>query len=416
MSLKESSASSLVYGIVVGGGEDDPAPDQSNGLRVYFPSIHGKDVNIKHLAFSPRLLGPDRQSMQSFSGGLDYGSLVVAYKDTGSNQCQILGLANDLNNRENSIGGNSNLLFLAPQIAAQFTRQMGINRPPKVQKSSEGGAEIYKIQEQGAHFHDLLKGLPTHGALFPMAGLPIDPVKAIRTAIAAASAIPSAGLLASLPGIVMSLGTLANTILANRNNNKKLKTSVPRDTFNAFVSMSTLIQSMEQGEGAGFLTGGKVDEETYVNNAIDLISQTSNVSDLMTVMNRLQSDETLFGMDKYGPTIVDEESPFGAVQRSYTPSGKQATLTPAVVAAGASAISSLMSSAGFPSVIPGQNMFGESAGTILNMMQRIPGGGFGQALSIAQALNTSGAAQQLFSVANEVFSGGNPLNKLTGGG
>ena len=414
MSLKESAASSLLYGIVVGGGEDDPAPDQSNGLRVYFPSIHGKDVNIKHLAFSPRLLGPDRQSMQSFSGGLDYGSLVVAYKDTGSNQCQILGLANDMNNRESSIAGNSNLLFLAPQIAAQFTRQMGINRPPKTQRSSEGGAEVYKIQEQGPHFHDLLKGLPTHGALFPMAGIPIDPVSAIRTAIAAASSIPSAGLLNSLPGIVMSLGTLANIILSNRNNNKKLKKSVPRDTLNAFISMSTLIQSMEQGEGAGFLSGGRVDEEIYVENAIELISQTNNVSDLMTVMTRLQSDETLFGMEKYGPTVGEQDSPFGTIQQSITPSGRQATITPATVAAGFSALSSLMSGSGFPSAIPGQNMFGESSGTILNMMQRIPGGGFGQALSIAQALNTSGAAQALFSVANEVFSGGNPLNKLGG--
>ena len=409
-----SNKSSLLYGIIVGGGEDDPAPDQSNGLRVYFPSIHGKDVDPKHLAFSPRLLSPDRQGMQSFSGGLDYGSLVVAYKDPGSSQCQILGLANDLNNRESSIPGNMNLM-MGTVVAAAVLKNMGMNRPPKTQRTSEGGAEVYKIQEQGPHFHDLLKGLPTHGALFPMAGIPIDPVKAIRTAISAASAIPGADLLNSLPGIVMSLGSLVNKLTADRNKNKKLKNTMPAETFNAFVSMSALIQSMEQGEGAGFLSGGRVDEDTYTENAMNLLAQTTNLSDIMSVMTRLQSDESLFGMDKYGPTIVEEQSPFGTIQRSITASGKQSTLTPATVAAGASAISSLMSGAGFPSVIPGQNMFGESSSTILNMMQRIPGGGFGQALALAQSLNTSGAAQQLFSVANEVFSGGNPLNKLGGG-
>ena len=104
MSLpKSSAASGLLYGIVVGGDQSDPDPDQANGLRVYFPTIHGKDVKIKDLAFSPRILSPDRAAMQSFSGGLDPGSMVVAYKDTGSTQCQILGLASDLNNYESNI-------------------------------------------------------------------------------------------------------------------------------------------------------------------------------------------------------------------------------------------------------------------------------------------------------------------------
>ena len=406
-----SNKSSLLYGIVVGGGEDDPAPDQSNGLRVYFPSIHGKDVDIKHLAFSPRILGADRLSMQSFSGGLDYGSLVVAYKDPGSSQCQILGLAGDMNNRESSIPGNANLLLLAPQIAQQFARTMGVNRPPKTQLSSEGGAQVFKATEQGEHFHDLLKGLPTHGALFPLAGIPIDPIKSIRTAVSAAQQIAGGDIISALPGVVMSLGTVLNTILANRNNNKKIKTEMNPATFNAFVSMSTLMQTMEQSEGAGFLTANRVDEEVYVGNCIDLLSQATNVSDLMTVMTRLQSDPTITGADKFPPTVVEQDGAFGKTFQSYAASGQQVALTPAVTALALNTISKLMSGGGFPSVIPGQNLFGGAAPSILNMLQRLPSSQFGQAMALLQQVNTSGVAQEIDNMVKQVVrDGGNPIN------
>lgn len=417
MSLpKNSSASGLLYGIVVGGDQSDPDPDQANGLRVYFPTVHGKDVNVKHLAFSPRLLSPDRASMQSFAGGIDPGSMVVAYKDTGSTQCQILGLASDLNNYESNIPGNIGLLQMAPILAQYLNKSTGVSRPPTIQESSEGGAKIFKINERGDHNHNLLKGLPTHGALFPMNGIPIDPIKNIMTAIQATSSIPGAGLLNSLPGIAMSLGGLMNTLLSSRNLSKNLKKAMPITAFNAMASLGNLIQSVEQGESTGFLTSGRVDMDTYVANSVEILSQCTNLSDVTTAMTRLQSDTSLFGIENLSPTIIEQETPFGMIKSSISPTGQQIELTPATVAAGFSAISKLMSGSGFPGVVPGENMFGESAGTILNMMQRIPGGGgFSQALSIAQQLNTSGIAQQVFDVANEVFSGGNPLNKLGGG-
>lgn len=412
MSNKDSTVSSgLVYGIVVGGNEDDPAPDQSNGVRIFFPSIHGKDVDIKHLAFSPRILGADRLSMQSFPGGLDYGSLVVAYKDSGSNQCQVLGVANDLNNRETSIPGNANLLLLAPQIAQQFARTMGINRPPKTQLSSEGGAQVYKAIEQGDHFHDLLKGLPTHGALFPLVGIPIDPIKSIRTAVTAAQQIAGGDIIGALPGIAMSLGTLLNTILANRKNNKRIRTAMNNATFNAFVSMSTLMQTMEQSEGAGFMTASRVDEDVYVENSIELLSQATNISDLTTVMTRLQSDPTITGADKFPPTVVEQNGAFGKTYQSYSATGQQVSLTPAVTALALNTISKLMSGGGFPSVIPGQNLFGGAAPSILNMLQRLPSGQFGQAMALLQQVNTSGVAQEIDKMVKQVVrDSGNPIN------
>jgi hypothetical protein len=409
MSLpKNSAASGMVYGIVVGGDMTDPDPAQAGGLRVYFPTIHGKGVNPKHLAFSPRLVAPTRSGMQDFVGGLDPGSLVVALKDTGSNQCQIIGLANDLNNRDSTIAGNNDLL---QNITKFFTQSTGVSQPPNIQKSSRGGAEIYKPVEKGDHFHDLLKGLPTHGALFPLAGTPIDAVSSIRTALQAAAAIPGLDVLSKLPGVASSLGSLLNDITSNPLLNKLISQALPRDVLNAVNSMSRLVQSVEQGESAGFMTSGRVNPEVYTKNAVDLLSQCTNVSDVTTALTRLQSDSSLFGMEAYGPVVVEQETPFGKVQMSYDTGGNQFTFSPQSVVAAAGALSKLMSGAGFPGAVPGENMFGQSAGTILNMMQRIPGGqGFSQALSMAQALNTSGAAQQVFNMAKKVYEGGSPLD------
>jgi hypothetical protein len=416
MSLpKSSAASGLLYGIVVGGDQSDPDPDQANGLRVYFPTIHGKDVKVKDLAFSPRILSPDRAAMQSFSGGLDPGSMVVAYKDTGSTQCQILGLASDLNNYESNIPGNIGLLQIAPILAQFLNMSTGVSRPPTIQESSEGGAKIFKINERGDHNHNLLKGLPTHGALFPLNGRPIDPIKSITTAIQAALSIPDIGILNALPGIAMSLGGMLNNILSVKNLSKQLKGGMSSSAFNAVSSMSALIQTVEQNESSGFLTSGKVNPDVYMKNAIDLISQCTNLSDVTSAMTRLQGDTSLFGMEEYGPSIIEQDTPFGKVQTSFSASGEQITLTPAAVVQGLNSLSKLMTGAGFPGVIPGQSMFGSAGSDILSMMQRIPGGGFSQALSMAQSLNISPEATKLFSVANEVFSGGNPLTKLLGG-
>lgn len=408
MSLpKNSAASSMVYGIVVGGDMNDPDPAQAGGLRVYFPTIHGKGVNPKHLAFSPRLVSPTRSGMQEFVGGIDPGALVVALKDTGSNQCQIIGLANDINNRDMAIPGNNDLL--AP-IAQFFARSVGVNRPPTIQRSSRGGAQIYRPQERGEHFHDLLRGLPTHGALYPLAGTAIDAVNGIRTAIQSAFSIPGNDVFSALPGVASSLGSLMDEILGNPLLNKALREVLPRDVLNAVTSMGNLIQSVEQGEGAGFMTSGRVNPAKYAENAVNLLSQCTNVSDVATALTRLQTDSSLFGMEEYGPVIIEQKTPFGIVEISYDTSGNQVTFSPRSVVNAAKNIANLMSGIGFPAANPGENMFGESSETILNMMQRIPGAGaFAKALQIAEELNTSPEAQDVFDMARDIFEGRSPL-------
>ena len=414
MSLpKNSAASGMLYGIVVGGDQSDPDPDQAGGVRVYFPTVHGQDVDPKHLGFSPRLLSPDRQSMQSFPGGLDPGSMVVALKDTGSTQCQVLGLASDLNNAGSGIAGNMGLFQMAPILQQFMNKSTGVSRPPNIQQGNEGGATVFNIQERGDHSHNLLQGLPTHGALFPLSGIPIDPIKSIHTAIQAAANIPGADILSKLPGVAMSLGGLMNKLLSNAKQSNTLRNSMPPQAFAALTSMGNLIQSMEQSESTGFMTAGRVNPDVYSNNAITLLSQTTNLSDVVAATTHLQSNTSLFGMESYGTITIEQETAFGNVKMNVSATGETTVITPDAVLKQMNDFAKLMSNASsFPSAVPGQNLFGDSAGTIMNMIQRLPSGDATQAINLLKNLNTSSVAQDLNKMFQSIINGGNPRNHV----
>lgn len=404
MSLpKGSAASGMVYGIIVGGDMNDPDPLQANNYRVYFPGIHGSGVNVKDLAFSPILRSPDRFSQQCTPGGLDPGSLVVATKDTGSNQCQILGLANDVNNRDSRIGGNMDLL---QSISQYFTRSVGVNIPPNIVDGDRGGAKIRKIQEKGQeHSHDLLKGIPTHGALFPMSGSIIPQMKGIPTALQAFNDILTPELAKMLPGISMSLGTMFN-MLSGKPLNNILK-SVPREVGYAMQSMSTLIQGVETSEGGGFTTNNKVDEATFMKNSEQLLKQCTNVSDMISCMQRLQTDESLYGRDKLAATSFKVMTPFGEVTKTLSADGSISNgndkATQAVMKL---ATDFLKSAGGFPGVNPGQNLFGGSAGTMMNMFQRVAPEAQGVAKKMMEQLNSSDLAKKMDSITKALTQGG----------
>lgn len=404
MSLpKGSAASGMVYGIIVGGDMNDPDPLQANNYRVYFPGIHGSGVNVKDLAFSPILRSPDRFSQQCTPGGLDPGSLVVATKDTGSNQCQILGLANDVNNRDSRIGGNMDLL---QSISQYFTRSVGVNIPPNIVDGDRGGAKIRKIQEKGQeHSHDLLKGIPTHGALFPMSGSIIPQMKGIPTALQAFNDILTPELAKMLPGISMSLGTMFN-MLSGKPLNNILK-SVPREVGYAMQSMSTLIQGVETSEGGGFTTNNKVDEATFMKNSEQLLKQCTNVSDMISCMQRLQTDESLYGRDKLAATSFKVMTPFGEVTKTLSADGSISNgndkSTQAIMKL---AGDFLKMAGGFPGVNPGQNLFGGSAGTMMNMFQRVAPEAQGVAKKMMEQLNSSDLAKKMDSITKALTQGG----------
>jgi hypothetical protein len=408
---KSSAVSGLVYGIVVGGHDADAPTDYSGNIRVYFPSIHGKDVNVKHLAYSPRLMSPTRAAQQEFPGGLDPGSLVVAMKDTGSNQCQIIGLANDLNNNDQTIEGNMSLL---QNIAMYLTMPIQVLPPPESYETVEGGARVRRIREKDQLWnHGMTKGLPTHGAMYNMAGMTIPKVASVATAVQSFDNLISSSMMGNLPGAVMSLGVLLSSILNNKNNSKKLYGGMNPSTIAAFNSMSYLIQSVEQKEGAGFMTGTRVNSDVYTTNAIGLLGQATGIGGLVNTFQRLQYDTSLFGLGSLAPVITPLTTSAGTVYRSYSPSGQMMTYTPLAVATAAKAVATLLGGGStFPSIIPGQNFFGSGAGTMSQMFQFMPPQARAAAFTMMTALQASQSLQNIAQGGRVNVTGGNPIQRM----
>ena len=405
---KSSAVSGLCYGIVVGGHDADAPSDYSGNLRVYFPGIHGKDVNVKHLAFSPRLMSPTGGTQQQFPGGLDPGSMVVAMKDTGSNQCQIIGMANDINNNDQTIAGNMSLL---QSIAQYLTMDVQIRPPPTARDATVNGARIRQLQEKDKLWnHGMTRGLPTPGATYNLAGMRIPQVSSVSTALQSFDNLITSGMLGDLPGVALSLGSLVSTILNTVSIMKQLNGKMSGPNMLAFQSMSYLLQSVEQNEGAGFMTGTRVNQDVYQQNAINLIGQATGISDMVNVFQRLQYDTSLFGLDTLAPVVSAIASPHGTTYRSFSPSGQMMTLTPVAVAAAASVVSSFLGGGGFPGAIPGQNMFGGSSSVMQDLPNRLGTGG--ASLGMLQAIARDPVGVLINEGLRAVNQGGNPLQRM----
>jgi hypothetical protein len=405
---KESTVSGLCYGIVVGGHDADAPSDYSGNLRVYFPGIHGKDVDVKHLAFSPRLMSPTGGTQQQFPGGLDPGTMVVAMKDTGSNQCQIIGLANDINNNDQTIAGNRSLL---ENIAEYLIKEVQIRPPPSTRDATVNGARIRQIQEKGDLWnHGMTRGLPTHAATYNLAGMVLPKVGNVTTALESFDNLITDGLMGDLPGVAMSLGSLFSNILNNRALSKLMFGKMSGPATLAFKSMSYLLQSVEQSEGAGFMTGTRVNQDVYTNNAVNLIPQATGVSDMVSVFRRLQYDTSVMGLGSLAPVLNQVLTPHGTTYRSFHPNGQMSTLTPATVIQAAKIVSTLLGGSGFSGIIPGQNMFNNSSGTMQSMLQRLGSGK--SSLGMLQSIANNPMAFLVNLSGQALVTGGNPIQRM----
>lgn len=402
---------------IVGGGDvNDPAQDQSCNQRIYSPLEHSPDgVQLKHLAFSPMSHSPTNHSQQSFPGCMDPGSLVYVLKNTGSNQVQILGQANDFHNAEtNRIPGNLDLMN-NPIVKELLDRTIQILIPPNVEDAQEKGARIKKIKEKGEeHKHNLLKGLPTHGALMGMSGLRLPEVKEVPTAKQHWQKLLKDDQMNNLPGSLMSLGQMFKGLMGglgggggggggggapaggaggapapvannqinfgtgydySKNRMGEITANMTPQMKDAVNSLSTLMQGFDStGSEGSYVTGGRVHVPTYLDNSASLISQATNIYELMDVMHRLQNDESLFGTEKLEPQVFDVTTYEGSTKQ-YVYANGYITLdqTPAMQ----NNQNNFASSAGSPSTAPSGGgsgnggMFGDQMKNIMDMLKRV---------------------------------------------
>lgn len=442
----------MCVGIVVGGDINDPAPDHSGGMRIFIPGLHGKDVQIKHLAFSSMQKAPTNMSQQTFEGTLDLGSIVYVRKDTGSNMCHILGTANEIYDPDSKIPGSLDLVRLLPQVQQAIRRNINIRIPPQIKEDMINDVRVRSIQEKNElHRHELLAGIPANGAIYPLGGAIVPRVTNVATAIQPYNQVLTPELTSILPGITASLGSVL-TSLATGNLTGSLITgaaialsslNLPGEIINAatttmitavqmkefsrellgkfspqtrtsFRSMAMMTSSIESSTGAGFMTGGKIDPVTYMTNAVSVLGRCRVIGDLTHAMQQLQYDSSLYGTSNLPSITMMIDTPFGIkMPLIIDPTGVISRNIPAPLQLLISAFSSAISSpATYPGVDPTKNLFGGSAGTMFNMFQRLTPTAEAAAIAMTKKLNQTNAAKTFANANKTTTRGGNPFNNM----
>ncbi len=370
--IDPTSENNLVVGYVCGGHDADPAPDQDGGVRVYLPQFQGNDVKKEHIGFSRTLMPANKGGAVEFNGVPDPGQALLCMKagPPGDSTVIVLGSL-PVTRKDGGQPGNINLNTAFRTMVEAFATELKINIPPNVTEKMVDGARIREIQEKGQkHKHDLLKGMPSHGASYPLAGMPHKQLTNISTATQSFSNILTSSMMAAIPGTSFSVGNILSSLTASAAD--ELLSSMSPDLAQGVQNMFSLMQSIQVAESGGFNTLGKVDPTTYLANAVNLLKGNQSIGEVISNMQRLQSDTSLFGLDKLGSATFDVPTAFGMIKMSVSPTGEIVNEMPDVMQKAIQAFTGLMTSGpGFPSASL-SNMFGDSASVMSSMFDRLP--------------------------------------------
>lgn len=213
-------------------------------------------------------------------------------------------------------------------------------------------------------------GVQSHGAAYPMAGIVHKQLTNVSTATQSFSNILTGSMMAALPGTSFSVSNILSSLTSSVAD--ELLSSMPKELAQGVQNMFTLMQSVEISESGGFNTMGKVDPTSYLDNAVKLLKGNQSLGEVINNMKRLQSDTSLFGLDKLGSASFDIPTAFGVIKMSLSPTGEIINETPEAVQTAMKAFSTLMTSgAGFPSGSL-SNMFGDSASVMSSLFDRLP--------------------------------------------
>lgn len=461
--------SGIQPGIVVGGHHNDPDSEHASGMRIKSPTEHGDDVKTNELNFAQMMHTPSAFSQNSFQGVLDPGSPVYILKNIGTPGGIILGQGNPIISQMGGGGGGQNLMGGDFMQARQ--QDIGVSVPPDVQEGEERGAKVRKIKEKGQmHSLSLLDGLPIHGALFDITGWRQPEMKNIPTAKQKGDQMMTNDMMDQLQGTIGSLGGMLQGLMqgggmggfggskggggagAGAGNfgvsfapngvaepgsvdvsMKKTTADLTPEMKTAVNSLRALVQGYDTSNGVAFVTGGQVHEETYLQNAQELISQVTCLDDLMNCIKQLHLNDDLKGTDKLNVLEQEVETAWGKAVQQVTYDGEvvleysQAAINAMATFANTLSSSNTTAGAGVAGYSPPPStgtsggtksggsksgmggMFGKASSSIMEMMQRLPQSGQSEMKNMTEKLSGGMDQQKLMQIVKSTVDGGNPL-------
>jgi len=248
-----------------------------------------------------------------------------------------------------------------------------------------------------------------------------------------------------LPGSAMSLGSMFK-MLSSSGILNQITSKMPPEVAGALQSISGLITETELSSDYGFMVSGRVEPETFLKNATDILSRSASIGDIVDGLNRLTYDDSLHGLDKLEPVKITTQTAYGNVTISidYTGSTNETVNVNAIIASAnantansntanvvANTVSnisdpkekkdaqdliksvlgfiSMLSSAETAFTASGRNLFGESAPRMMDIFSRLNQGGTSHMKQLIETVNIgSKEVNNLKPMAEKLIKGGIP--------
>ena len=346
MSRYPGTSDNILVGFVVE-RRNDPAQRGGYKVRSIFPA-QGDNVKDEHLHYEPPMHSGNQLGVTTFPRPPEDGTVCYFYKDPTLGKLVMLGTEEASTISNASSGGTpGNSPALMKFLNEAMTRKQNFNQPPDIVKKVVRGAEIWEIKEKGEWFQKLVEGIVAQGGMPPMNGVFPKGISNIETAVQQFSNILSPSMISKLPGSTVNIGDIFNKIPSQIKD--QIFNGLPKELSTGLQNMTNLIQNAESLSGSAFATLGKVDEETFLQNAIELFSDSAkinNMRDLLGVFRRLQSDTELFGLDKLGSVTQEFAGIFGGVTQTIDALGNVTNSANDVVQQAQAAFSSFLGGGG----------------------------------------------------------------------
>jgi len=294
MSLPNNFPGQKAYNVVVGGDKNDPDPLQLTLLKVFDPLRHPDDIPIENLPFVGTEGPANQEALEKFTAAPEPGTIVVTSFNMGDPSARTsTGMPNQINSGKN-VSGNDSPGKRTREEANE--KKSGKNPKPNLVKKIENGVEVYEAIEKGIEWsHSLTKDIATHAAWSQMLGQNIPELKNIPTAIQNFASIPGLNAISNMPGKNLNVKNVFNNLTENQK--QSAIKNMPAEVASALESIMFLLTEIDRD--LYNVTTERIHPEIYTENMITLLSQVTNLSDLLTVIGRLQNDKSIRGYETY---------------------------------------------------------------------------------------------------------------------
>lgn len=395
--------------IVVGGHKQHPDPDQGMKFQTSNPLTHGPNINPRDYPYTMISGQCTQAALETSDPPPEPGSAVLKLPVLGAPSSHVaIGVLKDKNMGSASAGNMNNMGF--PAIIEALNADVSKIASKGYKTTSEDGAEVRRENDGQNWKHNMTKGIPTHAAMYPLAGTILEARQNIDTAIQQFVGILNSSMLSQLPGQFMSIASALQSM--SKKEKKQATKNMTADCAMAFESIAELQQCGDGGSST--LCGVRADPDTYKQNLIDLLSQCKDYTDVVACFQQMNNDDTLLGTDKLANTEITVTTCFGDVTQSMDCNGNVSIKKSDEVQKAIQAFSSMLNNAqqacsGGTNV----NLFKDQANNMADMLGRIAPEVQKFRKELLEFVNTSSEAQKFKQILDKAaWQGGDPLSLI----